>query len=80
MTVPDDYNVVFVPFPGTIRSCVRIDKNGYPTVYVNIYLSPKARKKALAHELKHIARDDFYNSNPIQQIEGASCPDREDNT
>ena len=69
MTLPDDYNVVFVPLPGDIYACVRVDINGYPTVYINVGLSQSARKKALAHELRHVEQGDFFNHDSIWDVE-----------
>ena len=69
MTVPDDYNVVYVPFSGDIRAAVRVDCDGYPTIYINVNLSPEGRKQALNHELHHIAAGDFWNHVSIYDAE-----------
>jgi hypothetical protein len=70
MTQPDDYNVVMIDFfPGDVRAAVRVDANGYPTVYINDYLSPPAKREALEHELTHIERGDITNHLTIYDAE-----------
>ena len=69
MKCPDDYRVVMMPFPGDVLACVRIDANGYPTVYINDYLSLEAKRKALRHELSHFHNGDFHNHFTIYDIE-----------
>lgn len=69
----DEYKVYLVPFPGDIRAAVRLDAEGFPSIYINDKLSPEAKKRALMHELKHIQRDDIYNSMTLQEIEH-ECP------
>lgn len=64
-----DYHVYMIPFPGDIKAAVRIDSEGYASIYINDYLSPEAKKRAFLHEIRHIERDDFYNSLPISIIE-----------
>lgn len=65
----DEYRVYMVPFPGDVLGAVRIDVEGFPSIYINDALSPQARKKAFLHELRHIQRDDMYNGKPIEEIE-----------
>jgi len=69
MLTDGDYHVYMIPFPGDIKAAVRIDAEGYASIYINDYLSPEAKKKAFLHEIRHIERDDFYNSLPISIIE-----------
>jgi Zn-dependent peptidase ImmA (M78 family) len=65
----EDYHVYMVSFPGDIKAAVRLDKEGYPSIYINDQLSPQAKKRAFLHELRHIRRNDHYNSMTIQEIE-----------
>ena len=65
----DEYRVYMVPFPGDIRAAVRLDPEGYPSIYINDALSPAAKKRAFLHELKHILEDDFYNGKSIREVE-----------
>jgi len=76
MTAPDDYNVIMLPFPGPIRACVRINGDGYPTVYINDNLCPMAKREALRHELGHFARGDFYSHWTIYDVEGKKCHEK----
>ena len=69
MLTDGDYHVYMIPFPGDIKAAVRIDAEGYASIYINDYLSPEAKKRAFLHEIRHIERDDFYNSLPISTIE-----------
>jgi hypothetical protein len=73
MTQPDDYNVVYRQFPGDILAAVRTDADGYPTIYINVYLSPEARREALDHELWHIEHGDMTNSITIYDAEKQAC-------
>ena len=69
MMTEDDFHVYLMPFPGDIRAAVRLDDEGFPSIYINDKLSPEAKKRALMHELKHIRNNDFHNGLPIQEIE-----------
>lgn len=69
MMTTDEYRVYMMPFPGDVMGMVRIDNEGYPSIYINDRLSPQAKKRAFLHELKHIQRDDFFNSLPIEVAE-----------
>ena len=70
---PDDYRVVFMPFPGDVLGAVRVDADGYPTVYINEALSLEARRKTLIHELRHIERGDLSNHLTIYQAEAEAA-------
>lgn len=72
-----DCPVYMVHFPGSIRAAVRLDEEGYPSIYINDQLSPQAKKQAYLHELQHLENDDFYNDLPIEEIE---CRDRKNRT
>ena len=65
----DEYRVYLMPFPGDIMGAVRIDNEGFPSIYINDALSPEAKKRAFLHELQHIERDDFFNNMTIEEIE-----------
>lgn len=72
-----EYSVIPVPFPGDIMAAVRLSPDGWANIYINDKLSPQAAKRALEHELRHLARDDFYNSRSIRAIE---CRQRRERT
>lgn len=66
----DEYRVYLVKLPATIHGAVRLDQDGFPSIYINNDLSPKAKKTAFEHEMRHIINDDLYNSKTIQEVEG----------
>lgn len=69
MLYDGEYSVCLVPFPGDIKAAVRVDCDGYPTIYINQNLSPEARKNAFLHEMRHILHNDFYNNKTIREAE-----------
>lgn len=64
-----EYRVYLIKLPGCVHGAVRVDADGFPSIYINDDLSPKAKKAALQHEMRHIKNDDFYNDKPIQEVE-----------
>ena len=66
----DEYRVYLVKLPATVHGAVRVDNDGFPSIYINNDLSPKAKKAAFEHEMRHIINDDLYNSKTIQEVEG----------
>ena len=68
----DEYRVYMVKLPATIHGAVRVDKDGFPSIYINDDLSPMAKIAAFRHEMRHIINDDLYNSKTIQEVEGIS--------
>lgn len=70
MTLTDaDYRVYMVHLPGSIRGAVRVDGEGFASIYINDALSPAAKKATFLHELRHISRDDIHNELDIRTIE-----------
>ena len=65
----DEYRVYFLPFPGDVDGAVRIDEDGFPSVYLNVYLSPAAARDAFDHEIRHVTRDDFRSKKSIRAVE-----------
>lgn len=65
----DEFRVYLVPLPATVHGAVRVDKDGFPSIYINQDLSPQAKKDAFRHEMRHIQRDDFYNNKSIEEVE-----------
>lgn len=55
--------------PHSIKAFVALDEEGFHNIYVNSRLSQEEQFKAAMHELKHVARDDFYNELSIRHIE-----------
>lgn len=65
----DEYRVYLVKLPATIHGAVRLDQDGFPSIYINDDLSPQAKKDAFDHEMRHIRNDDMYNDRPIEEVE-----------
>lgn len=57
--------------PYGVKGFVALDDEGFPNIYVNSRLSREEQYRAATHELKHIARNDFYNDSDIRTVEGA---------
>ena len=43
MLCDGEYRVYLVSFPGDIKAAVRLDEEGFPSIYINAALSPAAR-------------------------------------
>ena len=69
MLCDGEYRVYLVSFPGDIKAAVRLDEEGFPSIYINAALSPAARRAAFLHEIRHIRRSDHTNSRPIKEVE-----------
>ena len=65
----DEYRVYMIKFPGDINAAVRVDCEGFSSIYINDALSPEAKKRAFLHELRHIENEDFYNDRSIEEVE-----------
>ena len=57
-----------VDLPTGINEMVTPCADGY-TVYINARCSDAVQRKAYAHALRHVERDDFHSTKPVQQIE-----------
>ena len=57
-----------VPLPGRVKGLIKAVPDG-ELILINEYLSEKAKQEALAHELRHLSRDDLYNGQPVQEVE-----------
>lgn len=65
-------NLLFIreiKMPLTIRAFTIPDANGDFNIYINEALSDEAKKKSLAHEKKHIKRNDFQKDLSVKLIE-----------
>lgn len=63
------YKIVELPFPETVRGCVRLLDDGSYIIGINSALSDAEKEKTLRHELEHIRRDHFHDPRPISEIE-----------
>lgn len=66
-----EYCVYLVHFPGDVMGVVRIDEDGFASIYINDQLSPKAKKAVFLHEIRHISRNDHANTRNIWEVEDA---------
>lgn len=69
MTEGRDYRVYKVNLPGDIHGAIRLDENGFASIYINDSLSPAASQRTLTHELRHLRRGDFTNELSIWECE-----------
>ena len=63
------YKTVELPFPETVRGCVRLMDDGSYIIGINSALSDAEKEKTLRHELEHIRRDHFKDKRTVQEIE-----------
>jgi len=64
-----DYVVRMMSLPGDIHAAVTFDNDGRANIYVNTDMSPEAQRRALDHEMTHVARDDLYSHMTIRDAE-----------
>ena len=65
----DEYRVRLVDLPSRVGGMVSMDDEGFYNIYLNARLTRERQRKALRHELEHIADDDLYNTRPIEVVE-----------
>lgn len=66
----NDYIVRYIDLPCTVKGVTVMDKDGFYNIYINSQLSFEEQKKAVHHELHHIAREDFDNMYvPLEEVE-----------
>ena len=71
MTTDEDYRVYLIDLPTDVRGAIRIDEDGFASIYINCRLSYVEQARALRHELRHLRRDDIYNMRSIRCVERA---------
>lgn len=64
-----NYRIVYLPFPDTVRGCVRLLDNGRYIIGINSALSDAEKEETVRHELEHIRHDHFRDPRPIREIE-----------
>ena len=65
----EEYCVRLVDLPSCVKEVTIPSEDGFKNIYINARLSGEGRKRALIHELKHLANDDFLNEVPIEKAE-----------
>lgn len=69
--IPDcDFFIYYIDLPPTVRGVVTPNPDSTYSIFINSNLSDEKKRSAYIHEVKHILRDDFYNGQPLQIIEG----------
>ena len=75
MKIPDHF-VRVIPLPRNVRGVSVPNDDGSFSVYINALYGEAAQRRALEHELTHLARDHFYKPEPIAvqeaEAEGAA--------
>lgn len=64
-----DYTVRLVDLPDAVPALVARDETGFYNIYLNARASREQQKKALRHELAHIAGRHFEDDRPTAVIE-----------
>ena len=65
----DGYRVYVIALPPNVHGAIMEDPDGFASIYINDSLSPSARRRTLAHELRHWRRGDLYNDMSIREVE-----------
>lgn len=72
-----DYFVRFVVMPPHINAVTLPNDDGTFDIYINSLLDETQKREALAHELKHIKKDHFYDdSKDIETVENEAINKR----
>ena len=64
-----DYYVYYHPMPKGIYACVATNVDGTFTIWLDPNRTEEQRRQDLAHELRHIMRNDFNNNLTIAEVE-----------
>ena len=66
-----DYFVRVVEFPKGVNRIgfVLLNPDGTYSIYLNARASHAQKKKAMRHEMRHMANDDLYGDKDIRTIE-----------
>ena len=75
MRIPD-YFVRVIRLPRKVRGVTVPNDDGTFSIYINDLYGAETQRKALEHELEHLARDHFYAPGPValQEAEAAGAP------
>lgn len=64
-----DFRVYLIPLPLDVRGAIRIDTDGFASIYINDALSYFEQKEVFRHELRHLRRGDMYSTRSIRAVE-----------
>ena len=54
-----------IALPGHVRGVTVMAPNDDFMVFINTNLCPETQQRAIAHEVRHIRQDHFYNEDPV---------------
>ena len=70
MVTTDNCMIVYDNLPYSIKGfTIHHAVDDYYTIVLNCRLSLESQKKTFLHEMKHIAKGDFFNKKNVSQIE-----------
>ena len=64
----EDVYVTVCALPVHVKGLIKAVPDG-ELILINEYLSDKAKRKALRHELRHLRRGDLYRDAPVEELE-----------
>lgn len=70
--------ITYQQLPPHIPALVHANQDDSYTIIINKNLSEEGRKKAIGHEVNHIAGGDLYKDDDVGSLE-ASCHENEQN-
>lgn len=75
MRIPDHY-VRVLDLPPAVRGVTVPNDDGTFSIYINALYDTDSQRRALEHELEHLARDHFYKEAPVaaQEAEANGAP------
>ncbi len=71
MTIPD-YYVRVLALPPAVKGLAVTNDDGTFSIYINAIYDALTQRRALEHELEHLARDHFYSPEPLAAQERAA--------
>lgn len=80
----DEFKVYLIPLPPDVRGAIRIDADGFASIYINDALSYFEQKEVFRHEIRHLRRGDMFSIRSIRSVEAkprrSRCRARKNNT
>lgn len=64
-----DFCIRLIELPLGVKGVTVMDSDGFYNVYINCALSAEEQKQAIAHEICHISRGDFFSNDTLEEIE-----------
>ena len=67
-----DFVVRGADLPGSIKAFTSVDPEGVANIFINDYMTQRARIQAFSHEYRHLQNNDLWSDVNIRVIEGQS--------